>query len=277
VLVLRANDGREATPVYGQPPFVPPPSGPGVWERGSAPAVGLLLPGMRPLALQSGSQFRPDGPNALTSEEYGEDFNQVKELGRADSTTRTEEQTTTALFWTDHTVRQWNDGVLDLVDTQGLDLMQTARMLAMVHVSMGDAGIGCYDAKYAYWFWRPYQAIPGAGTDGNPETAPDASWTSLRVAPNHPEYPSGHSCLSAAIAGALQAFFGTDNIAFSLDSRTITPNPTRWYSRFHEAVKEVTEARVYAGFHFRNSDQAGANLGRHVSRYIVDNYFQPLR
>jgi hypothetical protein len=274
VLALRENDGRGATPVYGQPPFVPPPAGPGVWDPGNAPAVGLLLPGMRPLALQSASQFRPGPPNALTSQEYTEDFQQVKELGRFDSTTRTDEETALALFWTDHNARQSNDGLLRLAAERDLDLVQTARLLAMAHVSGGDALIGCWEAKYHYWFWRPNQAIARADTDGNPATEADASWRALRTMPNFPEYPSGHTCHSSALAEALQAFFGTNNVAFSLDSR-IT-GTTRWYDRFNEPVKEVVRARVLTGFHFRNSDQVGANLGRHVGRYVVNNYFQPV-
>jgi len=274
VLSLRVNDGRELNPQYGQPPFVPPPPGPGVWDPGNAPAVGLRLPLIRPLALQSASQFRPNGPNSLTSEEYTEDFQQVKEFGTFTSTVRTEDQTTQALFWTDHDIRQWNDGMLALAGSLGLDLVQTARMLAMAHVSGGDAMIGCFDAKYHYWFWRPYQAIPRAATDGNPATEPDPTWRPLRTTPNFPESPSAHACHSSALAEALQAFFGADNITFSLDSR-VTHTATT-YNRFHDVVVEVNRARVLAGFHFRNSDQEGSNLGRHVARYVLDHYFQPI-
>jgi len=275
VLALRQNDGREANPQYGQPPFVPPPPGPGVWDPGNAPAASLIVPGIRPLALQSASQFRPDGPNALTSEEYTEDFQAVKDLGRFDSATRTQEQTEIALFWTDHSLRQSNDALLRLAAAQGLDLMQTARMLAMVHVSRGDASIACFEAKYHYWSWRPYQAIARADTDGNPATDADPTWRPLTTTPNHPEYPSSHACQSTAQSEALRAFFGTDNVTFSIDSR-IT-GTTRWYNSFREPVMEVNRARVWAGFHFRNSDQEGSNLGRHVGRYVVDHFFQPLR
>src|SRR5438093_359604 len=137
VAALRTNDGRDANPVYGQPPFVPPPPGPGIWERNPGnplpPVLGLRLPGIRPLALESASQFRPDGPNPLTSEEYAEDFNQVKDLGRLDSATRTPAQTAQALFWTDHDLRQWNDGMLNLAVGRGLDLVRPARTLAGFH------------------------------------------------------------------------------------------------------------------------------------------------
>jgi hypothetical protein len=276
IVALRQNDGRCANP-----PFNPPPPGPGVWERNPGnpppPVVGFLLPGITPLALEAASQFRPDGPNALTSEEYTEDFNQVKELGRIDSTTRTGPQTMQALFWTDHDIRQWNDGLLRLVTDRGLDLVQAARMLAMAHVAGGDGMIACFDAKYHYWFWRPIAAIRQADIDGNPATEPDPTWTPLRGTPNHPEYPSAHASHSTAIARALEAFFGTDRIPFYLDSRVPGATPTRNYRSFHEAVKDVNQARVLVGFHFRNSCQEGSNVGRTVGRYVAQNYFQPLQ
>ena len=274
VLALRAYDGRELNPQYGQPPFVPPAPGPGVWEAAAGPVLGLRLPGIRPLALMRASQFRPDGPNALTSDEYAEDFQQVKDFGRRDGSLRTEEQTTQALFWTDHDLRQWNDGMLNLAAARDLDLVQTSRMLAMAHAAGGDAMIGCFESKFYYWFWRPYQAIPRAGTDGNPATEPDPAWVPLRTTPNFPEYPSAHACHSAALAEALTGFFGTNNIAFSLDSRVT--RTTRQYDHLHDVVLDVDRARVLAGFHFRNSDQEGSSLGRHVGQYVVDNYFQPL-
>jgi hypothetical protein len=274
VLALRADDGRETNPQFGQPPFVPPPSGPGVWEPDlSRPVLGLRIPAIRPLSLQSGSQFRPDGPSPLGSEEYAEDFEQVEELGRFDSATRTTEQTTEALFWTDHDARQWNDGLLRLAVARGLDLVQAARMLAMAHTAGADALIACFDAKYHYWFWRPYQAIPRADTDGNPATVADPDWRPLRTTPNHPEYPSAHACHTAAVATALADFFGTDAIAFSLDSRVT--GTTRDYDRFRDAVKDVNLARVLVGFHFHNSDQEGTSLGRKVAGYVVDHLFRP--
>jgi PAP2 superfamily len=274
VLAKRANDGLEKNPTPGD--LNPPPPGPGVWQPAPAPApvLGLRLPGVRPLALQSASQFRPDGPSALTSREYAEDFNEVKDLGRLDSTTRTAEQSIEARFWTDHDIRQWNDGMLRLAATRGLDLVQTARMLAMAHVAGGDAMIACFDAKYHYWFWRPYQAIPQAGSDGNPATEPDPSWKPLAATPNFPEYPSAHACHSTAVVAALDAFFGTDKVPFTLDSRVT--HTTRAYERLQAVVKDVDLARVLVGFHFLNSDQQGSNLGRKVGRYVAKHLFQPL-
>ena len=272
VLALRANDGREKNPTVAD--LDPPAPGPGVWQPAPGPVLGLRLPGINPLALTSASQFRPDGPNALTSQEYADDFNQVKDLGRIDSTSRTAEQTAEARFWTDHDIRQWNDGMLRLASERGLDIVQTARMMAMAHVAGGDAMIACFDAKYHYWFWRPYQAIPLADTDGNPDTVADPTWRPLGTTPNFPEYPSAHACHSSAVVEALDAFFGTDKVPFTLDSRVT--GTARNYDRLQEVVKDVDWARVLVGFHFRNSDLQGSNLGRKVGCYVADQFFQPV-
>ena len=272
MLALRANDGRERNPDITD--LKPPPPGPGIWEDGGTPALGLRLPAFRPLALESSSQFRPDGPNPMGGGAYRDDFREVERLGGADSTARKPDQTVQALFWTDHDVRQWNDGMLALAAARRLDGMETARMLAMAHAAGGDAMIACFDAKYKYWFWRPYQAIPRAGTDNNAATDADPAWRPLRATPNFPEYPSAHACHTTAVAEALESFFGTNKVSFSLDSR-IT-GTTRSYARLHDVVMDVDWARVLVGFHFRNSDQEGSNLGRQVARYVVRHRFRPL-
>ena len=272
VLARRANDGRGCSTTLqdlGQPA-----PGPGVWQpNATGPVLGLCLPGMRPLALRRASQFRPERPFRLTSRAYAADFDQVKEFGRDTSASRTPEQTAQARFWTDHDIRQWNDGMLRLAADRGLDLVQTARLLAMAHVAGGDAMIGCFDAKYHYWFWRPFQAIPQADTDGNPATLADPGWLPLGATPNFPEYPSAHACHSSGVVRALQSFFGTDRVPFSLDSR-IT-HATRQYERLHDVVDDVDAARVLVGFHFFDSDLHGSKLGRRVGEYVADHYFRP--
>jgi hypothetical protein len=277
VLALRTNDGRGCTTTLQE--LNPPASGPGVWQPNpSGPVLGLCLPGMRPLALQSGGQFRPDGPSALTSQAYADDLNQTESLGSANSTRRTTAQTNQALFWTDHDIRQWNDGMLALARRQGLDLVQTARMLAMAHVAGGDAMIACFDAKFHYWLWRPYQAIHAADTDGNPGTAADPTWQPLGATPNFPEYPSAHACSTTAIMDALAAFFGTNKVPLTLTSRAPgLPEAarTRTFANLNDVVKDVNWARMYAGLHFRNSTLQGTTLGRKVANYVTDHYFQP--
>ena len=269
MLQLRANDGLDSNV-----PYVQRPPGPGVYEpTASAPPLGTRMPGVLPLALEYASQFRPHGPPALRSGEYTHDFNEVKYLGRINGR-RSAEQTAVALFWTDHDIPQWNRNLLRLADARGLTAIETARMLAMTHVAGGDAMIGCFDAKYHYLSWRPLPAILRADTDGNSHTVPDLTWQPVSPTPNHPEYPSAHACHTTAIAEALESFFGPGRLRFSIDS--LVTGETRHYKRFKEVVDEVNNARVWAGFHFRYSQDDGSSIGRKVGRFVVRNFFQPV-
>jgi hypothetical protein len=270
MLLLRANDGLESIV-----PYVQPPPGPGVYQP-TAPAapLGTRMPRVLPLALEHASQFRPNGRPALHSRDYAKDFSEVKDLGRADSSVRSAEQTSVARFWTDHDVPQWNRNLLRLAEARGLTAIETARMLAMAHVAGGDAMVGCFDAKYHYLSWRPVHAIQRADTDDNAHTVPDPTWQPLLPTPNHPEYPSAHACHTTAIVEALESFFGPGRVDFSLDS--LVTGDTRHYRRFREVVAEVNNARVWAGFHFRYSQEDGSRLGRKVARFVVRNFFQPL-
>ena len=270
MLLLRANDGLDSIV-----PYVQRPSGPGVYEP-TAPAapLGTRMPGVRPLTLDDASQFRPGGPPSLRSAEYTRDFNEVKYLGRIDSGVRSAGQTAVALFWTDHDIAQWNRNLLRLAGARRLNAIETARMLAMAHVAGGDAMIACFDAKYHYLSWRPVHAITRADTDGNHRTAADLMWQPLLATPNHPEYPSAHACHSTAVAEALESFFSPGRFRFSLDS--LVTGETRYYSKVGDVVAEVNNARVWAGFHFRYSQEDGTRLGRRVARFVVRNFFQPL-
>ena len=270
MLLLRANDGLDDIV-----PYVQRPPGPGVYEP-TAPVtpLGTRMPHVRPLALEYASQFRPNGPPAIHSRKYAQDFNEVKDLGRVDSSLRSAAQTAVARFWTDHDIPQWNRNLLRLADARGLTSIETARMLAMAHVAGGDAMIGCFDAKYHYLSWRPVHAIPRADTDGNHHTVPDQTWQPLMPTPNHPEYPSAHACHTTAIAEALESFFGPGRLRFSIDS--LVTGETRHYKRFREVVTEVNNARVWAGFHFRYSQEDGSRIGRKVAHFVVRNFFQPI-
>jgi hypothetical protein len=271
ILAWRSGDGFDNTV-----PWVQPPPGPGVFEPVFPPApVDEKLKQVRPLTLTSNSQFRPDGPNPLTSAEYAADFNELKAYGGADSA-RTPEQTEIALFWAENTALQWPRAQRSIATEQNLGLADTARMLALTQIATADAILACFDAKYHYLFWRPIHAIPRADTDGNPATVADPTWTPLlypNLHPNHPEYPGAHGCVTKAVTETLEAFFGTDKVTFSVDS-TIT-NTTHHYARFSDAAREVYDARTWAGLHFRNSTMEGAWIGRNVARYILMNFFGP--
>jgi hypothetical protein len=272
-------DGR-----FGPSPWVPNYE-PGHWQPLVDPITHqpqldptAWVANVQPFLIQSPSQFRTDGPNALTSEEYAEDFNEVKALGSVNSQARTPEQTHIALFWGQNAggpALLWNRLARNLIDQYGRDMVDSAFLLATMNLSAADAIINCWNDKYYWDFWRPWHAIQRADEDGNPATEPDPSWTSLLTAP-YPEHPSGHLSLDGAVIEVLQMFFGTDRIRFGVTS-TRFPGETRYYDRFSDALRELIEARIWAGLHFRTADIQGKILGRKVADYMAKHYFQPLQ
>jgi PAP2 superfamily len=275
LLTARAGDGRDETVVY-----VPIP-GPGFW----APTPPAFLaaqapetPFVRPFVLNSGSQFRPEAPPDLTSEEWARDYNEIKALGAAVGSSRTAEQTDIARFWSDNPPLQWNRAWRALSVENGLGLADNARYFALLAAASADALIACWDAKYYYNFWRPVTAIRAGDSDGNPETAPDPAWIGVVVTPPHPEYPAAHGCFSGASTETLKDFFGTDDVSVRIDS--MVPglvNPARTYARLSDALTEVLEARIFGGMHYRNSTRIGANIGKQVSRFTTRHLFQQTR
>ena len=266
-IALRSDDGYDNVV-----PWVQPTPGPGIFEPippGSTP-VDVRLKQVRPLAFDSPSRFRANGPDALTSADYTADFNDVRDLGRIDSAIRTMEQTETARFWSDQTMVQWNRTVRNIALDEGLDTLESARMMAMVHVSAADSAVGCWESKYYYNFWRPQHAIQRADTDGNPATVQDTTWTHL-INGNHPEYPSGHSCFTSAVTNALAEYWGTDRFPITVTS-SVT-GTTRHFARLRDPRREVGRARVYSGLHFTEALQDGERLGERTTRYVLHNNF----
>jgi PAP2 superfamily len=273
MLAARTNDGRFS-------PFtVTQGDEPGEWRSTAflngnpvvepAPWVGNV----KPFLIPSAAALRTDGPNALTSAAYAEDFNEVKRLGSHTSTVRTPDQTDAALFWQANGAALFNAIFRQLADTQDLDIAEAARMFAMTNMAGADGAIGCWKDKYYWKFWRPITAIRQADNDGNPATLADQNWTPLFTTPPFPEHPSGHTCISGAVVETLQDFFGTDKIAFGTFSGF--SNSSRSFERFSEAINEIIDARVWAGIHFRTADVQGAALGKKVAHYLQKHYFQP--
>ena len=285
MLDARMNDGR-----FGPPPDLYPPV-PGTWRptppffaSDPAPWVGNVLPFIVP----SVELLRTEGPNALASSAYARDLNEVKEVGSLTSTTRTADQTDAAIFWQDHLHAFMNRLFRDLVVSQGLDIVQSARLFAMENLAAADAAIGCWNDKYYWQFWRPITAIREDDTDGNPATEADPTWLPLfdpatsicnpippLATPPFPDHPSGHACGTSAFVHTLQNFFGTDKIAVSAYSNKSCT--TRSFDRFSDLLTEVIDARVWAGIHFRTADRQGAVLGKKVAHYLKKHYFQPVR
>src|SRR6266705_2349670 len=284
MLTARMNDGR-----FGPSP-TPYPVAPGIWRptppnflNDPAPWVGNV----RPFLVPSAEMLRTDGPNALTSAAYTEDFNEVKEPGSLTSTTRTADETDAAIFWQDHAMALWNGIFRTLAASQNLDIVKNARLFAMTNLAAADAAIGCWNDKYYWQFWRPITAIREADTDGNPDTEADPTWLPLfdpatpvcnglpLATPPFPDHPSGHACATSAFVHTLQNFFGTDKIGFSAFSNKSCT--TRSFDRFSRALKEVIDARVWAGIHFRTADTQGSVLGKKVAHYLKKHAFQPVR
>ena len=248
---------------------------PGVWVP--LTALPAILPGwgnMTPFVLKSGSQFRPEAPPALNSERYARDYNEIKEIGASNSQTRTAEQTQIATFWLGSAVAIWNQPLAQLNATSGFNLSQKARLFALVYLASFDSGIACWDAKYFYNYWRPQPAIQRGNEDGNDFTTPVTGWTPLHATPRHPEYPSGHTTISTAMASMLQMAYG-DNPGVPITS-TIT-GITRQWGTFSQGLDEVIDARVYSGIHFRNSDVVGSRLGGQVAQFVLTHALRPCR
>jgi hypothetical protein len=281
LLAMRAGDGLDTCTGACSTSWVSPTPGPGVFEpflTGSTP-LGANIRFVRPWTMDSADQFRPEGPLALTSVEYADDWTESRDWGGSISTLRSSYDDDTARFWQSQTYFMLRDTLQRAAVQYELDVVRTAHFFAMGFTAAADGVIGCFDAKYHYLSWRPQFAIPRADTDGNALTEPaDPTWTPFLPTPNHPEYPAAHTCVSYAAYDAMQAFFGGNT---PITIATIAPggpvaNPLRTYYKFNDIEKEIVDARVYGGMHFRHSNMNGAQLGRKVAQNMVRNFFQRL-
>ena len=272
LLAIRANDGSSITPA----PFVPG-TAPGDF-RPTPPnfpiPVFTTWGQVTPFVLDSGSQFRPVPPPALTSDAYADAINEVQSLGSATSTTRTPEQTEIGKFWNPPIQNFWNQIADEVATAHHTDLPTTARLFATLNLSFADSAIAFYDAKYTYQLWRPVTAIRLADNDGNPDTVADPNWLPLAGnTPADPSYPGAHSTISAAGADVLASFFG-DNQSFAVTSPAL-PGVTRSFDSFSAAATEAGLSRIYAGVHTRLDHVAGLTLGDDVANFVLDNALLP--
>lgn len=220
-----------------------------------------------PFALERADKFHPGPPPELTSDTYTEVFNEVKRLGFFSSTTRTPEQTQIGMFWNGNIQDFWNEIAQTAALRRHLNLEHSARLFALLNISLADTTIAFFEAKYTYNFWRPVTAVQSAGTDGNPKTEPNSTWLPLstKTAPD-PSYPGAHSAISRAGATVLSFYFG-NQFAFDVTSESL-PGVTRHFTSFAGAADEAGVSRIYAGQHFRTDHVAGKNVGRQVAASI---------
>lgn len=271
---LREGDGRNA-----DIPFTPWSATPGNWQP-TPPSftptpVTPWMATMRPFMMDIPSQFRADGPPALDSQQWADDYNETKLYGAINSNVRTPEQTQIGLFYTEHTGAQYNRIFRQFAATRNLSTADNARLFAMLYLSIADSLIAGWDSKYYFHFWRPVTAIRAGDTDGNPLTEADPNWLPLAVTPGHPEYPAAHGCLTAAYAEALRAFFGTKKVDITLSS-TLT-NSTKNFDNTDDIIKEIIDARIFGGMHYRTSVVHGTVIGKKVTRLMERKFFQPVK
>jgi len=266
LITARANDGLLANVLYT------PPVGPGYWQPtppAFGPPVTPWLGQMVPFTMSSAAQFFPDeGPDALDSQQWIDDYNEVMTLGALNSTVRTQQQTEIGLFWTEHAGQQYARAFRNLAAQKGLSTSDTARLMAMLWTGFADAAIGCFNAKYSFSFWRPVTAIPVGGA--NPALTADPSWLPLGITPGHPEYPAAHGCVTGAVSTILAGYFGP-KLSFSVDS--LVTDTTHNFTSTSDLMKEVENARIYAGFHYHHSLIQGRVLGLKVGHQIMQRYF----
>ncbi len=277
VIAARSNDGATTVVTYT------PPVG-ALWWLPTPPAFAPPLlpnwPRVRPWASADGAQCRSAGPPPSPSEAvYTIDFAEVRTIGRADSTTRTADQTETALFWNDGAGTSTPPGhwlliAQELLAGHPLTRVESARLFALLSITTADAAIASWDNKYQFHNWRPVTAIRGADTDGNPATAPDTEWSSLITTPPFPSYSSGHSTFSGSSARLLALFFGSDQLPFTIGSDG-TPGVERSFDSLSEAAEEAGQSRIYGGIHWQYDNRDGLAAGRALAEYVFANYLRP--
>jgi len=230
---------------------------------------------VKPWVMKSSSQFRPEAPPALTSATWTRDYNEIKEIGAQNSAKRTPEQTEVARFWTATGAVTWNPVVRSLATAKPRSLIANARLFALANMAASDAFVAVFDGKYAYNYWRPITAIRNGDIDGNDATAADLAWQPFVETPMHPEYPCAH-CISAAAVGAvLEAEFGTGRVPpISITSPT-APGVTRRFERIADYVKDVDNARIWGGIHYRTSTEVGERMGREIGRLVASSVLVP--
>ncbi|WGD52058.1 vanadium-dependent haloperoxidase [Bradyrhizobium sp. CB1650] len=256
VIALRADDGSNASESYR------PVTGPGVYVPTAIPIESAAAK-TRPWVMREAGQFRPAPPPALTSETWTRDLNEIREIGASNSSKRTLEQTTIGRFWLFTGPRTYNPVVRQLASAKNMDLVDCARLYALTAMAAADAFTAVFEAKYTYNLWRPVTAIRNADITSNPATPREASWLPLGITPMHPEYPCAHCIISAAVTTVMQNVVGDDVGEITLVSPT-APGVTRKWTRLQDYSDEIATSRIYAGFHYRFSTEAGKDMGRKI-------------
>ena len=266
VVARKADDGATTAESYR------PVTSPGVYVPTTIPAVSQWTQ-RKPWLMASAAQFRPGPPPALGSATWARDYNEVKAMGAKDKSTRSAEQTDVARFWEATLPSIYHGVVRSVAEQPGRDITRNARLFAAIAQGMDDALVAVFDAKYHYNFWRPITAIRNGDQDGNDATQRDASWMPLIDTPMHPEYPCAHCILSATVGTILQADIGDEPLPPLTTSSYMVAGSKRSWTTTEEFIKEVSEARICDGVHYRTSTEVGAAMGRKVGGLAAQKFF----
>jgi hypothetical protein len=276
MVVSRTGDGSEPPEFH-----VPPSSDPGEWQTtASCPPEGgpfLHWRNLTPFGIRRGNQFRSAPPPPLGSRRFAKDYTEVKTVGATTSTDRPSDRADVAQFFAALPSQHvWNTVARQIAAKERESLVDTARLFALLNMAMNDALIAVMDTKYHYTFWRPETAIRAGDTDGNPETEPDASFTPFIVTPCHPSYPSAHAASSYAARRVLERLLDRDSHVVTLSSPAL-PDIVLRYTRLERITRDIDDARVYGGIHFRFDQRAGAVQGWRVGDYVATHNLRRIR
>jgi hypothetical protein len=277
ILAWRQNDGWVVSqfPPYSEPPL------PGRWQPtppGNAAAAFTHVLEAAPMAALSSTQFLPPPPPSITSARYAADLNELKAVGKSDSTVRSADQTAFARLWsgvgtTTGFFAVWNNIAADVVRSRSLSLVEAARLFALMNVSIHDALQTTQGSKFVYGVWRPVTAIRLADTDLNAATEPDSTWLPLITTPPYPSYAGNLATIGASAARALELVSGTTDLPVSITWKQAGgPDVVRHYDGFWQAADEEAMARIYGGVHYRFDQDAGQDVGRSVAEFVFANF-----
>lgn len=273
MIANRTNDGS-APPQF----HTPPNSDPYEWQTtAGCPSGGGAFkhwPNVKPFGIESSSQFRADPPPKLTSGTYARDYNEVQAVGDISSTLRPQDRADVALLYAaDPPHYGWNSVLRQIASTRQDDITTTARIAALMNMSLSDAFITVFESKYFYRTWRPVTAIPRGDEDGNLLTVP-SSFTPFILTPCFPSYPSAHGSGTGSTLEILERAYGRHHSVTM--SHPGAPGIVLQYNDLRDIIDDVSDARVFGGIHFRFDQDAGERLGRDVGRYINHNRLRPL-
>ena len=262
IVALCADDGMVAPDVYR------PHAAAGVY----VPTVGPAVPHWgkrRPWAMTRGDQFRPGPPPSLTSDTWVRDYNEIKAIGSRNSTQRTPEQTAIAKFWEATAPAVYWPIARSVAAVPGREVTDNARLLAVAAMAMDDALIAVFDGKYTYNLWRPVTAIRNGDLDGNNATDRDPGWTPFIETPMHPEYPCAHCIVAGALGAVLEAEIGSGPTPTLSSASSTAGGAVRTWASVGDFTKEVAEARIYDGVHYRFSTEVGSAMGKKIGELAV--------